>query len=92
MSFYTPLFYAAKANKDLRIVRCLVSNGANVNKKVYDELTPLHASASKGVLSIIRYLVEQNADINSLDSKGETPLYLFNKLKNKNEILKLIKI
>jgi ankyrin repeat protein len=41
---------------------------------VYD-LTPLHAAADSGDLDIVRSLISHGADINALDSRGDSPLF-----------------
>jgi len=38
--------------------------------------TPLHFASDKGFLSIVEYLVNQKADVNSKNNDGQTPLHL----------------
>jgi len=37
--------------------------------------TPLHFASDKGFLSIVEYLVNQKADVNSKNNDGQTPLH-----------------
>jgi len=40
-----------------------------------EDRTPLHLAAGHGLLGVTRTLVERNADINSRDGSGDTPLH-----------------
>jgi len=79
--------FEAAAKGSLTSMIYLLANGSNVNEKypkddIYDGLsmknsTPLHFSSRYGHLSVVEYLVNQKADINS-QSKGYpsgTPLH-----------------
>jgi ankyrin repeat protein len=48
-------------------------NVSNVRRKTL--VTPLHAAAEKGHLSVATYLVKKGADSNARDFQGRTPLY-----------------
>jgi len=37
-------------------------------------MTPLHYAAQQGHLSVVEYLVNQKADINTQNKQGQTPL------------------
>jgi len=39
-------------------------------------MTPFHYAADNGHLSVVKYLVQQEADINAKNKQGETPLIL----------------
>uniref|UniRef100_A0A182WKS2 ANK_REP_REGION domain-containing protein n=1 Tax=Anopheles minimus TaxID=112268 RepID=A0A182WKS2_9DIPT len=56
---------------NLDMVEFLVQKGADVNRKDNEGWTPLHATASCGFLSIARYLIENGADLASINSDGE---------------------
>lgn len=55
----------------------LLDKGADVNIADIRGSTPLHRAASKGVISIVKLLVERNdIQINIKDVYGATPLHL----------------
>ncbi|PAA65820.1 hypothetical protein BOX15_Mlig027157g2 [Macrostomum lignano] len=58
----TALWCAAGAGH-MEIIRCLVENGAQVNKTTNSNSTPLRAACFDGRLDIVRYLVQHKADI-----------------------------
>ena len=65
----------------LKIVQQMVHNDRSNLKKASDEywgdtlyLTPLHIASSYGHLDIVKYLVENGAEIDAKDSYGRTPL------------------
>ena len=41
-----------------------------------DERTPIHWAASSGSLDIVRYLIDQQAEVNKVDNSGWTPLHI----------------
>lgn len=55
----------------------LLEKGANVNIADIRGSTPLHRAASKGILAVVKLLVERNdIKINFKDAYGSTPLHL----------------
>ena len=58
----TPLCWAIKY-RHFRIVQILVENGANVNRKVQGEWTPVELAIISGCTDIVNYLLEHGADI-----------------------------
>ena len=67
--------YAAADADDLAQVTLLVEQGEEKNQVGGDcDLTALGAAAFKGYLDIVRYLVEQVADMEKTDRDGWTPL------------------
>lgn len=69
--------HTAAQNNQLSVVRTLVTE----NTKVIDEAdmdgrTALHWAASTGATDIIRYLIDQKADVDKADSSGWTALHI----------------
>ena len=58
---------------DLELTRRLVARGAHVNKTGW---TALHYAATNGHLTLIRFLLEQNAYIDAEAPSGTTPLMM----------------
>jgi ankyrin repeat protein len=56
------------------IMKCLISNGADVNAATKKGITPLHCAAESGLECAVRCLVLYGAEINAVDSNGKTPL------------------
>jgi hypothetical protein len=61
---------------DAEIALVLISNGAKVNAKSNDGLTPLHVAVYHGKIEIINLLVSKGADIDARDNNGFTPLHM----------------
>lgn len=72
----------------------LIRNGCDVNSarkpgldgqggaEAWDGLRPLHLSCAEGQDQIVQCLIEHNADINTQDSEGRTPLHIAITTKN----------
>ncbi|XP_013786210.1 protein fem-1 homolog C-like [Limulus polyphemus] len=69
----TPLWCAAVAGK-LSVVRCLVEHGANVNSLSDTGSTPVRSACFMTHFEIVKYLVENNADIQKPNYNGGTCL------------------
>jgi ankyrin repeat protein len=61
-------------DEDIDSIREMIANGANVNIRFEDDITPLIAAAGQGNIEIVRVLVEAGADVNALDADFETAL------------------
>ena len=68
----SPLMIVAHKG-DLELARRLVARGAHVNKTGW---TALHYAATNGHLTLIRFLLEQNAYIDAEAPSGTTPLMM----------------
>nr|UOX38880.1 ankyrin repeat containing protein [Finch poxvirus] len=88
---FTPLHYAVSYVIDYSIVKYLIKLGADVNKKSGLFLTtPLFGSLRN--TQITELLIDNGADVNCMDSNGNTPIMsLYNKYKDiKSDVIKTI--
>lgn len=72
------------------MVEFLIAQGADVNKKDNEGWTPLHVTASCDILSIARYLIENGADLASINSDGDLPIDLVSSNEMRESIQKQI--
>lgn len=70
-----PLLSALEQNNNPELVGILIANGAKVNVSNQFKVTPLHLATSHGNTIIIDRLLNKGADINALDTLGNTPLF-----------------
>ncbi len=56
-------------------IQQLLALGADINIQNYKGKTGLHYAAKAGFLKVINLLIENGADLDALDSDGETPLF-----------------
>uniref|UniRef100_A0A803MJU9 Potassium channel n=1 Tax=Chenopodium quinoa TaxID=63459 RepID=A0A803MJU9_CHEQI len=68
-------FFAIEQN-NLMLLHDIVRYGGNVTLPVSNGTTPLHAAVSRGNPAIVRFLLEQGADIDKDDEIGLTPRIL----------------
>lgn len=64
---------AAKGNKE-KMIKILATGKVDINQSDYDNRTALHLAAAEGHLDIVKYLVENGAEIDVKDRAGTTPL------------------
>lgn len=85
--YLSPLHLAAHYG-DLAICELLIARGADANSKLPAEnklwlyptqRTPLHHAAASRNGQLVRFLLEQGAEINTADSEGQTPLLVASK-------------
>jgi ankyrin repeat protein len=73
---WTPLMRAVAENR-LGVVHILLaSKSVNVNARNDSGATALHEAAEKGYFEIAQLLITNNADVQSTDRKGRTPLII----------------
>uniref|UniRef100_A0A8C9X1D2 Ankyrin repeat domain 28 n=1 Tax=Sander lucioperca TaxID=283035 RepID=A0A8C9X1D2_SANLU len=64
----------------IEVVKLLASHGAEVACKDKKSYTPLHAAASSGMISIVKYLLDLGVDVkqtcNNPNAYGNTPLHV----------------
>lgn len=67
------LLYATEAG-DIRRIRALLAQGADVNVRNAYGWTPLHVAAAGGDVSIVAMLLQHGADVHARSHIGATPL------------------
>jgi|SRR6185312_1226398 len=85
----TLLIFTVNYTGDFKTVKLLVEHKADVNKKDAFNITALMYAASEGYINIIKYLLDNGADIYANDGKGNTVLSAA-KEGNHTEAIKLI--
>jgi hypothetical protein len=79
--------YQAIVNNDLDEVKQLLKDGAPIDGQNRYGNTPLHFAARYGRTKIVRYLIEQGANIYILNKDGNMPVYVTKKLEIVNLLL-----
>ena len=64
----------AATKGDLGAIERLVVKGVDINVADYDGRTPLHLAAAEGRAAVVKYFIEQEANLNPLDRWGGAPL------------------
>lgn len=64
----------AAAHDQPKLIRSLISHGANADQRCALNRTPLMLAASKGFLACVQALLRAGASVNSQDDNGYTPL------------------
>ena len=85
----TALHMAAKKG-DVKQIRSLISEGADVNERDLNEWTPLHEAAHNGKIEAAELLISNGADVNVKEKDGWTPLFLALPSGNKDLIALLL--
>jgi len=77
--------YNAIVNRDSKLVKNLLDNGADVNTVYDDACTPLLIATYNGDIHCIKILLEYGADVNEVNEfDGDTPLFITIKYNNSN--------
>ncbi len=69
------LLFKAALDGNLKLLKLLLENKANVNAKHKDGQTLIHISTTKGDLECLKYLIDNKADVN-VKFDGQTPLHI----------------
>ena len=69
------LLFAEIVRGNVYAVRSLISEGANVNARDENGLSPLHIAAEEGRTAIAQALISSGSNVNAKDSKNWTPLH-----------------
>ncbi|SBT45450.1 ankyrin, putative [Plasmodium ovale wallikeri] len=84
-----PIHLATKEG-NIELVKKILTSGTYINSKTrVRKFTALHLSASKGDMDSVKFLIDNNADINALSSDNETPLWCAS-ISNHLEVCKYI--
>lgn len=88
--YHTPLHYAIGNNRPVTIVKLLISYGANLNAhfpRGYE--TALHLAVENNNYNLVKLLLDNNANVNIRNSRGETPLHVacINSVCNRTKIV-----
>lgn len=63
--------------KEIRRIQALIQNSPDlINSPSEGGFTPLHTAASRGQLTVARFLLDSRANVNAKSANGETPLTL----------------
>ena len=80
---------------DLKLVQASLKNGSNVNTRYSRETwkgdTPLLIAVDRGHIEIVKFLIDQNADINAIFEDGATALILGSEKGHKEIVANLLK-
>ena len=68
-------FAAGSSDNSCEILRCLIENGADIDKVRNDNQTPLMIAAQKGHVSVATFLIEHGANVDLQDENGNTALH-----------------
>ena len=80
-------FISAASKGDLETITNLIENkDIDVNITDYDERSALHLASAEGHLNVVKFLMDNEADINAKDRWGNTPYHEANKHKHNSEI------
>jgi ankyrin repeat protein/beta-lactamase regulating signal transducer with metallopeptidase domain len=60
---------------DIEQVKLLISQGADINVKNSNGLTPLYLASQEGRKDVVELLIDNGADINAKNNNGITPLH-----------------
>lgn len=72
-------------------VKRMMQNGqASMRDITKHGITLLHAASGTGRLCLVKFLIEQGADVNAADEDGETPLHRATSLKNNYAVARLL--
>jgi len=70
----TALYIACRYGQ-FEMVKLLVENKAEINKRDAEGITPFTEAVSSENMDIIQYLIENKADINNVDNIGQNVLF-----------------
>ncbi|XP_047127451.1 uncharacterized protein LOC105846073 [Hydra vulgaris] len=74
---------------NMEIVELLLTNGADVNKPMFDGDTPMHLAHCDGNKDVINLLLKYGAKINAQNAEGKTPLHCLLETNSLSTVTKL---
>lgn len=69
------LLHLAAAGNDAAMVRLQLREGAEVNTRNFNDMTPLHHAAREGHVEVAELLLNRGAHVNARNDEGATPLH-----------------
>ncbi|MEJ7847412.1 MAG: ankyrin repeat domain-containing protein [Pyrinomonadaceae bacterium] len=88
-SYEIPLFKAI-SQEDNETVKQLIISGFDVNKKDNDHRTALHVAVEHGNMEIVRFLLENGANVNIKTKEKLTPIWMIDDEETGTEIFQLL--
>ncbi|MOA21233.1 Ankyrin repeats (3 copies) [compost metagenome] len=73
---FLDLYEAAELDELDKVKKILASNPALIHGRDEYEFTVLHGAVNTENVEMIRYLIEQGADVNAQNDEGYTPLHI----------------
>ena len=89
MGGFDALTNAARYNKDIRVLKLLLKNGASITHEGNDGSTALMFAAGDNSPEIVKFLLDAGSDVNAVRSDGITALMGAAK-KNSSEVVKIL--
>lgn len=86
----TPLIIASQ-NGCTNIVRMLLGAGADIHHRNDQGENALISAAQEGHIDVVKVLIEAGANVNQPNADGETPLELAIRLRQKKELIDLLR-
>jgi len=86
----SPLHYVCRVKSDqTTIIQFLINQGANMNSKNNQGATPLHSAVRNNSSYSVINLLEADAEVDSLDNYGNSPLHMIKSLVQANSRVNL---
>jgi len=77
LRFFVVCLFLSVLLGHIEVVKLLVAHGAEVTCKDKKSYTPLHAAASSGMISVVKYLLDLGVDVRKNKSDFLLLLFLF---------------
>lgn len=74
--------FLAIEHDQIEAVRMLIKGGVPINSRDYNDRTPLHRAVVRKSVAMVTFLVNEEAEVNAKDCKGETPWVLATRMRD----------